>query len=38
MSETNPLHNLELDTTIRLRSVLRDIRSRTNETYATHQR
>ena len=31
MSETNPLHNLELDTTIRLRWVLRDIRSRRTE-------
>jgi hypothetical protein len=28
MSETNPLHDLDLETTIRLRWVLRDIRSR----------
>jgi hypothetical protein len=28
MSDSDPLHHLELDTTIRLRRVLRDIRSR----------
>jgi hypothetical protein len=28
MSETHPLHDLDLETTIRLRWVLRDIRSR----------